>query len=89
MENLVTPTAIYDLRDGQEPTNTVVLRAAVRANCISDESLARLFRKTSENAMGAIHNHHALGVAHALVDVSIALQAQKSYDIGTKRMADR
>jgi len=87
MENLVTPTAICDLRDGQEPTNTVVLRAAVRANCISDESLARLFRKTSENAMGAIHNHHALGVAHALVDVSIALQAQKSYDIGTKRMA--
>ena len=57
MENLVTPTALHDLRDGQEPTITVVLRAAVRANCTSAESLGRLFRKTSENALGAIHHH--------------------------------
>ena len=87
MENLVTPTAICDLRDGQEPTNTVVLRAAVRANCISDESLARLFQKTSENAMGAIHNHHALEAPRCFSGRFHCVAAQKSYDIGTKRMA--
>jgi len=87
VENLVTPTALHDLRDGQEPTNTVVLRAAVRANCTSMEALGRLFRKASENAMIAIHNQHGAHVGHALVDVSIALQSQKSYDVDTKKMA--
>ena len=88
VENLVTPTALHDLRDGQEPTVTVVLRAAVRANCTSAESLGRLFRKTSENALSAIHHHHGIQVGHALVDVSIALQSQKAtHDVDTKKMA--
>jgi hypothetical protein len=88
VENLVTPTALHDLRDGQEPTITVVLRAAVRANCTSAESLGRLFRKTSENALSAIHHHHGIQVGHALVDVSIALQSQKAtHDVDTKKMA--
>jgi hypothetical protein len=89
-ENLVTPTLNHDLRIGQEPTNTVVLRAALRTNGNSPESCKRLFQKTYENAKHAMMSPSVSEqeIGQVLVDVSVAFCALKSsYDIGTKMNA--